>query len=156
MKTLPNERKRVTTFGGDNVAPDTVHVVIQDDSDDQYSLYAYGLYLDNGVLFGVYVQSTPILEKSPSAMLLLASDTVFASIDAGLLQFGPTTFLNPPATTERKGVAELATQAEVDAGADHGTAAGVALEDPQEDGGIVLVERVGVRLRQLVLGVEDG
>ncbi|MBN6732620.1 phage tail protein, partial [Burkholderia multivorans] len=34
MKTLPNERKRVTTFGGENVAPDTVHVVIQDDTDD--------------------------------------------------------------------------------------------------------------------------
>ncbi|MBW5808154.1 phage tail protein [Burkholderia sp. COPS] len=118
MKTLPNERKRVTTFGGENVAPDTVHVVIQDDTNDQYTLYAYGLYLDNGVLFGVYVQSTPILEKSPAAMLLLASDIVFASIDAAQLQFGPATFLNPPATTERKGVVELATQAEVDAGAD--------------------------------------
>ncbi|MCA8180995.1 phage tail protein [Burkholderia vietnamiensis] len=118
MKALPNERKRVTSFGGENVAPDTVHVVIQDDSNDQYSLYAYGLYLDNGVLFGVYVQNTPILEKSPSAMLLLASDIVFASIDAAQLQFGPATFLNPPATTERKGVAELATQAEVDAGID--------------------------------------
>ncbi|RQZ68156.1 tail fiber protein [Burkholderia glumae] len=118
MKILPNERKRVTTFGGENVAPDTVHVVIQDDSNDQYSLYAYGLYLDNGVLFGVYVQDTPILEKSPAAMLLLTSDIVFTSIDAAQLQFGPTTFLNPPATTERKGVAELATQAEVDAGAD--------------------------------------
>lgn len=118
MKTLPNERKRVTTFGGENVAPDTVHVVIQDDTNDQYTLYAYGLYLDNGVLFGVYVQSTPILEKSPAAMLLLASDIVFASIDAAQLQFGPATFLNPPATTERKGVVELATQAEVDAGTD--------------------------------------
>ncbi|WP_175947066.1 phage tail protein [Burkholderia pyrrocinia] len=118
MKTLPNERKRVTTFGGENVAPDTVHVVIQDDTNDQYSLYAYGLYLDNGVLFGVYVQNTPILEKSPAAMLLLASDIVFTSIDAAQLQFGPATFLNPPATTERKGVAELATQDEVDAGAD--------------------------------------
>ncbi|KVQ57505.1 phage tail protein [Burkholderia territorii] len=118
MKTLPNERKRVTTFGGENVAPDTVHVVIQDDSNDQYSLYAYGLYLDNGILFGVYVQDTPILEKSPAAMLLLASDIVFASIDAAQLQFGPATFLNPPATPERKGVAELATQAEVDAGID--------------------------------------
>ncbi|QKM48907.1 hypothetical protein B7760_02946 [Burkholderia glumae] len=118
MKTLPNERKRVTTFGGENVAPDTVHVVIQDDTNDQYTLYAYGLYLDNSVLFGVYVQSTPILEKSPAAMLLLASDIVFASIDAAQLQFGPATFLNPPATTERKGVVELATQAEVDAGAD--------------------------------------
>ncbi|KVU21732.1 phage tail protein [Burkholderia ubonensis] len=118
MTALPNERKRVTTFGGENVAPDTVHVVIQDDTDDQYSLYAYGLYLDNGVLFGVYVQSTPILEKSPAAMLLLASDIVFASIDAAQLQFGPATFLNPPATTERKGVIELATQAEVDDGTD--------------------------------------
>ncbi|RQQ73129.1 phage tail protein [Burkholderia stagnalis] len=118
MTALPNERKRVTTFGGENVAPDTVHVVIQDDSDDQYSLYAFGLYLDNGVLFGVYVQRTPILEKSPAAMLLLASDVVFASIDAAQLQFGPATFLNPPATTERKGVVELATQAEVDDGAD--------------------------------------
>ncbi|KVP62557.1 hypothetical protein WJ91_03050 [Burkholderia ubonensis] len=118
MTALPNERKRVTTFGGENVAPDTVHVVIQDDSDDQYSLYAFGLYLDNGVLFGVYVQGTPILEKSPSAMLLLASDIVFASIDAAQLQFGPATFLNPPATTEQKGVVELATQAEVDAGTD--------------------------------------
>ncbi|MDY7792167.1 phage tail protein [Burkholderia ubonensis] len=118
MTALPNERKRVTTFGGENVASDTVHVVIQDDSDDQYSLYAYGLYLDNGVLFGVYVQSTPILEKSPAAMLLLASDIVFASIDAAQLQFGPAMFLNPPATTEQKGVVELATQAEVDAGTD--------------------------------------
>ncbi len=118
MKTMPNERKRVTTFGGDNVAPDMVHVVIQDDSDDQYSLYAFGLYLDNGVLFGVYVQDTPILEKSPAAMMLLAADVVFATIDATKLEFGPATFLNPPATTERKGVVELATQAEVDAGDD--------------------------------------
>nr|WP_230960960.1 phage tail protein [Burkholderia stagnalis] len=118
MTALPNERKRVTTFGGENVAPDTVHVVVQDDSDDQYSLYAFGLYLDNGVLFGVYVQGTPILEKSPAAMLLLASDIVFASIDAAQLQFGPATFLNPPATTAKKGVVELATQAEVDDGAD--------------------------------------
>ncbi|WGS41888.1 hypothetical protein LFL97_33725 [Burkholderia sp. JSH-S8] len=118
ITALPNERKRVKTFGGENVAPDTVHVVIQDESDDQYSLYAFGLYLDNGVLFGVYVQGTPILEKSPAAMLLLASDVVFASIDAAQLQFGPATFLNPPATTERKGVVELATQAEVDNGTD--------------------------------------
>lgn len=118
MKAIPNERKRVTTFGGDNVAPDTVHVVIQDDSNDQYSLYAFGLYLDNGVLFAVYVQDTPILEKSPAAMMLLATDVVFATIDAAKLEFGPATFLNPPATTERKGVVELATQAEVDAGDD--------------------------------------
>ncbi|MDN7719044.1 phage tail protein [Burkholderia gladioli] len=118
LQALPNERKRVTTFGGDNVAPDTIHVVIQDDTDDQYSLFGFGLYLDNGVLFGVYVQDTAIMEKSPSAILLLAADAVFASIDASQLQFGSTSFLNPPATTIRQGVVELATQDEVKAGTD--------------------------------------
>ncbi|VWD07735.1 phage tail fiber protein [Burkholderia aenigmatica] len=118
MAALPNELKRITTFGGDTVAKDTIHIVIQDDSADQYKLYGFGLYLDNGVLFGVYVQNDPILEKAPASMLLLAADTVFASIDVTKLVFGPTSFLNPPATTERKGVVELATQAEVDAGTD--------------------------------------
>lgn len=118
LKTLPHELKRITTFGGDNVAPNTVHVVMQDDTQDQYQLYSFGLYLDNGVLFGVYVQDTPILEKSPQAMMLLASDAVFTRIDATQLQFGPATFLNPPATETRQGVIEIATQDEVNAGTD--------------------------------------
>ncbi|WP_244108090.1 phage tail protein [Burkholderia ambifaria] len=118
MKVLPNELKRTTTFGASNVASDTMHVMIQDDTNAQYKLYAFGLYLDNGVLLGVYVQDTPILEKAPAAMLLLAADMVFQSIDVTKLEFGPTTFLNPPATTEQKGVVELATQSEVDAGTD--------------------------------------
>ncbi|KVP22401.1 phage tail protein [Burkholderia ubonensis] len=118
MAALPSELKRITTFGGANVALDTVHVVIEDDSTDRYTLYAFGLYLDNGVLFGVYVQDMPILEKASASMMLLASDVVFTSIDASKLEFGPTTFLNPPATTEVQGVIELATQAEVDAGTD--------------------------------------
>ncbi|WP_258170703.1 phage tail protein [Burkholderia cepacia] len=118
MTALPNELKRITTFGGDTVAADTIHIVIQDDSADQYKLYGFGLYLDNGVLFGVYVQNDPILEKAPASMLLLSADTVFASIDVSKLVFGPTSFLNPPATTERQGVVELATQAEVDNGKD--------------------------------------
>ncbi|KML20263.1 MULTISPECIES: phage tail fiber protein [Burkholderia] len=118
MTAMPSELKRITTFGGDTVAKDTIHIVIQDDSADQYKLFGFGLYLDNGVLFGVYVQNDPILEKAPASMLLLAADTVFASIDVTKLVFGPTSFLNPPATTERQGVVELATQAEVDAGTD--------------------------------------
>ncbi|KHJ63604.1 phage tail fiber protein [Burkholderia glumae] len=118
MTALPSELKRITTFGGDTVAKDTIHIVIQDDSADQYKLFGFGLYLDNGVLFGVYVQNDPILEKAATSMLLLAADTIFASIDVTNLAFGPTSFLNPPATTERKGVVELATQAEVDDGAD--------------------------------------
>lgn len=115
---LPNEIKRISTFGGDNVAPDLIHVTLKDDTADKYTLYGFGLYFDNGVLFGVYSQATPIMEKSPAALLLLTADMLFTTIDASQLVFGPATFLNPPATTERQGVIELATQEEVNAGAD--------------------------------------
>ncbi|KVR01048.1 phage tail protein [Burkholderia ubonensis] len=118
LTKLPNELKRITTFGGANIAPDTIHATLKDDTADQYSLYGFGLYLENGVLLAAYGQATPIMEKSPAALLLLSTDMQFATIDATQLVFGDASFLNPPATTERQGVVELATQAEVDAGAD--------------------------------------
>ncbi|HGY5507891.1 phage tail fiber protein [Burkholderia territorii] len=118
MTVMPNERKRVKTFGGKNVAKDTIHVTIQDTTNDQYSLYGYGLYLESGVLVAVYVQSTPIMEKSPAAYLMLASDMQFVSIDAAKLVFGDASFLNPPASETVQGVIELATQEEVNAGKD--------------------------------------
>ncbi|MBN3781522.1 phage tail protein [Burkholderia sp. Ac-20345] len=118
LTKLPNELKRIKSFGGANVAPDTIHTTLKDDTADQYSLYGFGLYLENGVLLASYGQATPIMEKSPVAMLLLSSDLQFATIDATQLVFGDASFLNPPATTERQGVVELATQAEVNAGAD--------------------------------------
>ncbi|MCA8066577.1 MULTISPECIES: phage tail protein [unclassified Burkholderia] len=118
LTKLPNELKRIKSFGGANVAPDTIHTTLKDDTADQYSLYGFGLYLENGVLLASYGQATPIMEKSPAAILLLSSDLQFATIDATKLVFGDASFLNPPATTERQGVVELATQAEVNAGAD--------------------------------------
>lgn len=118
LTKLPNELKRITTFGGANIAPDTIHATLKDDTADQYSLYGFGLYLENGVLLAAYGQATPIMEKSPAALLLLSTDLQFATIDATQLVFGDASFLNPPATTERQGVVELATQAEVDAGTD--------------------------------------
>lgn len=118
LLAMPNERKRITTFAGKNIAADTIHVTLKDDTDDQFTLYGFGLYLENDVLLGVYSQATPIMEKSPAAMLLLSADIQFTTIDAAALTFGEATFLNPPATTEVQGVIELATQAEVDAGLD--------------------------------------
>lgn len=118
MTVMPNERKRVNTFGGKNVAKDTIHVTIQDTTNDQYPLYGYGLYLENGVLAAVYVQSTPIMEKSPAAYLMLSSDMQFVSIDAAKLVFGDASFLNPPASETVQGVIELATQEEVNEGKD--------------------------------------
>ncbi len=118
MLAMPNERKRVTTFGGKNVAKDTIHVTIQDTTNDQYSLFGYGLYLENGVLAAVYVQSTPIMEKSPAAYLMLSADMQFVSIDAAKLVFGDASFLNPPASETVQGVIEIATQEEVNEGRD--------------------------------------
>jgi hypothetical protein len=118
LTVLPGERKRIATIAGENVAPDTIHVTLKDDTTDQYSLYGLGLYLDNGVLFAVYSQATPIMEKSPAAMLMLAADMQFTKIDAAQLYFGDATFTNPPSTTERQGVVELATNAETIAGTD--------------------------------------
>jgi len=118
LTALPGERKRISTIAGENVAADTIHVTLKDDTADQYSLYGLGLYLENGVLFAVYSQAVPIMEKSPAAMLLLAADMQFTKIDAAQLYFGDATFTNPPATTERQGVVELATDAETLAGSD--------------------------------------
>lgn len=118
LTALPNEVKRVATIAGENIAPDTIHVTIRDDSADQYVVYGLGLYLDNGVLLGTYCQATPIVEKSPVAIFLQAVDAQFKTIDAALLQFGDTTFTNPPATDTRQGVVELATNAETQTGTD--------------------------------------
>lgn len=115
---LPGELKRLATFGGAAVADDTIHAVIRDDSADIYTLRGFSLYLGDGTLFGLYGQADPILEKSAAAMMLLATDVIFADIDAASLTFGDTSFLNPPATVDTPGVVELATDAEAVAGVD--------------------------------------
>ena len=118
LQALPNEHKRLSTVSGENIAPDTLHATIRDDSADQYTTYGFGLYLDNGVLLGTYCQETPIMEKAPVAILLLAVDMVFKQLDVTELSFGDASFTNPPATTERQGVVELATVQETIDGAD--------------------------------------
>jgi len=118
LQALPNEHKRLATISGETVAADTVHATIRDDSADQYTTYGFGLYLDNGVLLGTYCQPTPIMEKAPVAILLLAVDMVFKELDVTALSFGETSFTNPPATTARQGVVELATVQETIEGAD--------------------------------------
>ncbi|MFP3758291.1 phage tail protein, partial [Cupriavidus sp. SIMBA_020] len=80
--------------------------------------YGFGLYLEDGLLAALYGQATPIMEKSPEALVLLSADIQFTTIDAAQLVFGETSFTNPPATTERQGVVELATSAETIAGTD--------------------------------------
>ncbi|POR46750.1 hypothetical protein B0G62_12266 [Paraburkholderia eburnea] len=118
LTKLPNELKRITTFGGQNISADTIHVTLLDDSADQFSLFGFGFYLEDGTLAAYYSQAAAIMEKSPAAQLLLSVDTQFASIDAATLSFPAASFLNPPASETVQGVIELATQAETDAGTD--------------------------------------
>lgn len=118
LTVLPNERKRLTTFGGEVVADDVLHVTVTDTSDDTYSLHAFGLYFSTGVLFAVCTSPERIMEKSASAMLLQSVDITLKTLDTALIEFGPAGFTNPPATIDRMGVVELATTEETLTGTD--------------------------------------
>ncbi|WP_343593960.1 tail fiber protein [Paracidovorax wautersii] len=117
LTAIPNEIKRIGTLAGDVVDAGTVHVTVRDDGTDTYTVRGLGLWLDNGVLLGTYSQAEPIVEKSRASIMLLACDlrVLDGGVDISTLIFGNKDFLNPPATTERQGVVELATEAEADA-----------------------------------------
>lgn len=115
---LPGEFKRLSTFGGKATSNDTIHVTIRDESNGVYTLRGIALYLDNGVLFGIYGQAGAILEKAAPAMMLLSADVKFTTISATSITFGNADFLNPIATTDQVGVVELATITEAEDGND--------------------------------------
>lgn len=115
---LAAEVKRITTFGADVVADNTLHVTITDASADTYTMGEIGLYTNTGVLFAVYSQAAPILEKGAQQIVLLSADILLTSVPPGSVTIGDTDFMLPPATTTRQGIVELATAAEVAAGVD--------------------------------------
>ena len=105
--SLPDEIKRISTISGKVTALDAIHLTAKDDGSDVYTIRSFALYLDDGTLFAIYGQSSPILEKSAAAMLLLQLDIRFADIDAAQLQFGNLDFINPAATEKTAGVTRL-------------------------------------------------
>jgi hypothetical protein len=84
---------------------------------DVFTVRSLALYLADGTLFALYGQADVLLEKSAQALMLLAIDIRFEDVDASAITWRHN-FLNPPATTERQGVVELATVAEAQAGID--------------------------------------
>lgn len=118
LEVLPGEFKRLNSVSGDSVAPNIIHMTAQDPGEDVYELRSIALYLSDGTMFAVYGQADPIFTKVSIATFLLALDVAFSADIAGSIQFGDATFLYPPATETVKGVAELATQEEVNAGTD--------------------------------------
>lgn len=118
LTALAGELRRIATVGGTSTADDIIHVSMLDDSNAAYSLRSFALYLDDGTLFAIYGQADPILIKTAESAALIAIDCVFADISAASLAFGATNFTDPDATTARKGLIEIATNAEAQAGAD--------------------------------------
>jgi len=119
LVTLPDERKRLGTMAGDVVSDDTLHVTIRDEGNDAYPMRAFGLYTSTGILFAVYSQPDPIIEKSAAAMLLLAVDSKLVALSTDQVEFGPVGFTLPPASETVAGITEVATDAETDAGTDN-------------------------------------
>jgi hypothetical protein len=118
MTALPDETKRITSIAGKPLNPFLIHTIVMDNSADTFTVRGFGLYLDNGVLLGVYAQAEPIIEKSQQAVMLLQLDLML--VDAGLsvenISFGDMEFINPPATTDVYGVVRLSTEEEALAG----------------------------------------
>ncbi|MBX9816256.1 MAG: hypothetical protein A4S12_07025 [Proteobacteria bacterium SG_bin5] len=118
LEAVPGEHRRVGTISGDAVGNNIVHLIVRDDSAAGYGVRGFGLYLSDGTLFAVYGQADRIVEKSTLTSLYFAVDIAFPAGDAVSVSFGDTSFLDPPATTERRGVIEIATGAEAQAGLD--------------------------------------
>lgn len=118
LTALPDEHRRIATVSGAAVDDHTIHLTARDDSDATYVVRSLGLYLADGTLFAAYSQADPIFEKARVATYLQAIDLRLQPGEAALIQFGDSNFLYPPATRTTRGVAEIATEAEVDTGAD--------------------------------------
>lgn len=115
---LNTEIKKITAIGGAAVAADTIHVTASDTSSDVYIVKEIGLFLTDGTLLAVYSQSTAIITKGADTVALIAADLVITGLPAGSVTVGDVTFDYPQATETVKGVAEIATTAEAQAGTD--------------------------------------
>lgn len=118
ITALPGELKRLSTVSGQSASETIIHMTALDSSQDTYDVRGVGLYLQDGTLFAVYAQADPIFRKVAKTTFLFVQDIAFASAVGGSIVFGDALFLNPPASETIPGVAEVATQPEVDAGDD--------------------------------------
>lgn len=117
ITALPGEIKRISAVSGTAVDNYTVHLTVRDGSTDVYTVNSVALYLNDGTLFAIYSQPTPICQKADVTTFFMAADLTFAAADVAAITFGNTNFLNPPATETTQGVAYLATIAEALLGA---------------------------------------
>lgn len=118
MTALKSEFKRFDSVKGGAISDNVIHLSIHDNSTDTYSVYEVGVFTESGTLFGVYSQTTPIVQKATDAEVMLVIDIALSDINVESITVGDTNFILNPATTTTKGIVELATEAEAKAGTD--------------------------------------
>lgn len=119
---IPGEVKRIAGVSGQVVADDQIYISAADQTEDTYVVRTIGLYLDTGVLFAVYSQATPLLEKAGPAMAVLEAAIKLSAPQANAIAFTGGGWLNPQASETVQGVLRLAGVDEAVLGADHSKA----------------------------------
>lgn len=116
--SLEDEIKRIDTISGGVTGTGILHVSAIDSSADGYAAYEIGLYTEDGVLFAVHSQMTPIMSKVADSSSMFALDIVLTNVNPEGVEIGDTNFALAPAEHNRAGVVQLATQDEVFAATD--------------------------------------
>ncbi len=117
---LQNEIKRLPVISGGTDNDHSIHVAVQDTSSDSYSVYEFGLFFEDGTLFAVYSQTgTPILQKTISSVAQFECGVALQGVNVESISFGDVAFTYPYATETNPGIAEIATEAEAQAGTDN-------------------------------------
>jgi hypothetical protein len=119
---IPGEVKRIAGVAGQVVADDQIYISAADQTEDTYTVRTIGLYLNTGVLFGVYSQAAPLLEKAAPAMAVLEAAIKLSAPQANAITFEGGGWLNPQASETVQGVVKLAPLDEAVLGADHSKA----------------------------------
>jgi phage-related tail fiber protein len=114
--SLQAQIKTISPNGFANPSSDMIHMTAEDISADNYTCREIGVFDSFGVLFAIYSQANPIFTKTAGSAIIFAFDFTVRNVPPGSVVVGPVSFSYPPATETIAGVAELATQSEVDDG----------------------------------------
>ena len=102
-----------------------LHLTCSDTSYDAYTCNELGVYTSEGILFAYATQfyggatvGSELFQKAEKSHALLAIDLALTNVNPDSITVGDTNFQFEDATEERKGILELATEAEAKAGTD--------------------------------------
>lgn len=118
LTALPGQFKQIAILSGTAPAPNIIHLTAYDQSAEVWDATGFGLFLDDGTLFGAFSGEETVLSKAGLAFALMVFDIAINADLVANITFGDATFVWPPATEETRGIASLATQAQVDVGTD--------------------------------------